>query len=61
MLHLIVVTTLFTGIQVDQLLTRIPIATTIIFETDANSHHSISYRKLLAVSLGFGVAFLSLL
>jgi len=37
------------------------IATTIIFETGANSHHSLSYRKLLAVSLGFGLSFLSLL
>lgn len=37
------------------------IATTIIFETDVNMHHKISYRKLIAVSLGFGFAFVSLL
>jgi zinc transporter ZupT len=37
------------------------IATTIIFETDVNMHHKISYRKLIAVSLGFGFAFISLL
>lgn len=37
------------------------IATTIIFETDASSHHKISYSKLLGVTLGFGIAFLSLL
>ncbi|GLR15394.1 ZIP family metal transporter [Portibacter lacus] len=37
------------------------IATTIIFETDTNMHHSISYRKLLGVILGFGLAFLSLI
>ncbi|WP_235298932.1 ZIP family metal transporter [Portibacter marinus] len=37
------------------------IATTIIFETDVNSHHQISYRKIFAVAIGFGLAFLSLL
>lgn len=37
------------------------IATIIIFETDGNAHHNISYRKLFAVLLGFSIAFLSVL
>lgn len=37
------------------------IATIIIFETDENANHNISYRKLFAVLLGFAIAFLSIL
>jgi len=37
------------------------IATTIIFETDVSSHHKISYNKIIAVLLGFVLAFLSII
>lgn len=37
------------------------VATIIIFETDENSHHKISFKKLLAVVLGFGISLISTL
>ena len=37
------------------------IATTILFETDGNSHHRIPWRKLLLLGLGLGLAIASIL
>ncbi len=37
------------------------IATIIIFETDSNPNHNLSYKKVVAVLMGFAIAFLSLL
>ncbi len=37
------------------------VATIIIFETDENAHHHISYKKLAAILIGFSISMLSLL
>ena len=36
------------------------IATTIIFEVDSSSHHKISWKKLLAITVGIGAAVLTI-
>lgn len=41
--------------------TFLHIATTILFEADNSQSHKISYKKLLVIALGIGVAFLTLL
>jgi zinc transporter ZupT len=41
--------------------TFLHIATTILFEADNTNSHHISYKKLIVIALGIGVAFLTLL
>jgi zinc transporter ZupT len=41
--------------------TFLHIATTILFEADSSQSHKISYKKLIVIALGIGVAFLTLL
>ncbi|MEM8585609.1 MAG: zinc/iron permease, partial [Bacteroidota bacterium] len=35
------------------------ISTTILFEADAKKHHSVSWRKLVVIGMGLGVALIS--
>lgn len=37
------------------------IATTILFETDSNAHHQLSFKKIVAIAAGIGMAMLTMI